>query len=311
MKNEINERKPVSIGRLAAETGISTERLRIWERRYGNPEPIRRPSGHRRYPWEQVVRMRRVSELLARGERAGTVLRLSPEELEARVLATEPDADAQPDLSSLLEAVRALRGEDLRRELLSASRELDLLAFLEQRVVPLMHEIGLRWSDGRLEIRHEHFAARAVASVLEELRPQSRGTAGTAVLATLPGELHGLALRMLGLLCLERGYRVQELDVDVPPREIALAATESRAALVAVSVSSASHLHDSFRDLRDLLALLPAGCSLLAGGDGATRGQRGPRGVHLFRDLRSFRSWLQKGARAASGGLLRPSEGAA
>lgn len=298
MKIDPNERKPVSIGRLAAETGISTERLRIWERRYGNPKPMRLPSGHRRYSWDQVLRMRRVADLIARGERAGSLLRLTPEELEARFREQAPRIDTDPELRELLQSVAELRGDDLRDQLVRGARSLSLIDFLEHRVAALMHEIGLRWADGRLEIRHEHFACRIVQSVLDDLRPNSRGTAGTVVLATLPGELHGLALRTLALVCLANDYKVHELDVNLPAAEIANAARETGANLAAVSVSSANHLHDSFRDLRNLREMLPADCELLVGGAGAKRGQRGPRGVNVFRDLRAFESWLERSRRS-------------
>ena len=38
--------------------------MRIWERRYGRPEAVRLPSGHRRYTDAQVTWLRRVAEAL-------------------------------------------------------------------------------------------------------------------------------------------------------------------------------------------------------------------------------------------------------
>ena len=43
------------------DTGIGRDTLRVWERRYGRPEPIRLPSGHRRYTAEQIRWLRRVA----------------------------------------------------------------------------------------------------------------------------------------------------------------------------------------------------------------------------------------------------------
>jgi DNA-binding transcriptional MerR regulator len=308
MTNDSQDRRPVSIGRLSAETGVSTERLRIWERRYGNPRPVRLPSGHRRYSWEQVRRLRRVAELIARGERPGELLRLSPEELEARFDASEPPDERFDELDALLDAATRLDAEALASGLRELADELELVEFLEGRVTPLMHAIGTRWADGTLDVRHEHFAVRVVSKLLDDLGPATSGQAGTAVLATLPTERHGLALRMLGLLCRQEDFRVSELEVDLPTREIQAAARDLDAALVAVSVSSARHLHDSFRDLRDLRERLPEGCPLLVGGAGATRGQRGPRGVRVFRDLHDFRSWLVRTRSSASNGAGQSTE---
>ena len=48
----------LSIGELAAATGVAVPTLRAWERRYGRPAPARLRSGHRRYGPEQVCLVR-------------------------------------------------------------------------------------------------------------------------------------------------------------------------------------------------------------------------------------------------------------
>ncbi len=71
----------VSIGELSRETGISIDCLRIWERRYGSPKAERRPSGHRRYPREEITRLKAVAKALAAGYRPGKVANASLDEL--------------------------------------------------------------------------------------------------------------------------------------------------------------------------------------------------------------------------------------
>jgi MerR family transcriptional regulator, light-induced transcriptional regulator len=57
----------LSIGEAARVTGLSEATLRAWERRYGFPRPQREPSGHRRYPAEEVERITRVIAERERG----------------------------------------------------------------------------------------------------------------------------------------------------------------------------------------------------------------------------------------------------
>ena len=45
------------MGAVTRRTGIGEHTLRAWERRFGFPDPVRLPSGHRRYPLEQVRRL--------------------------------------------------------------------------------------------------------------------------------------------------------------------------------------------------------------------------------------------------------------
>jgi len=54
----------LTIGQLAAETGVRAGTLRMWESRHGFPQAERLPSGHRRYPQEEVERVLEV--ILAR-----------------------------------------------------------------------------------------------------------------------------------------------------------------------------------------------------------------------------------------------------
>ena len=42
-------------------SGISCHTLRVWERRYGFPVPVRSPSGHRRYDRDQVQTLCRLA----------------------------------------------------------------------------------------------------------------------------------------------------------------------------------------------------------------------------------------------------------
>lgn len=71
----------VSVGKVAAATGISAHALRMWERRYGTPRPVRLSSGHRRYTPQQVEWLRLVARCLQRGDRPGRVLRQGADEL--------------------------------------------------------------------------------------------------------------------------------------------------------------------------------------------------------------------------------------
>ncbi len=287
---------PVSIGRLAAETGLTPDRLRVWERRYGRPKPLRLPSGHRRYPWTEVVQLRRVADLLSRGERARNLLALPPEELDARHAEFCAEAATFPEMETWQALTRGLREPDLANALIDSGESMELVDFLEDRVAPFLVEVGVRWLDGRLDIRHEHFAALAVERVLTMLRRRLAVPAGgrSALLATLPEELHGLGLSMSACVLEELGIRAFVLGVDTPVREIARASTEAKVDLVCVSVSSANGGPKSVEHLRELRAGLPKSTLLVVGGAGVRRGQRAPRGVRAFDDLRFFRAWLMR-----------------
>jgi DICT domain-containing protein len=101
----------LSIREVARETGVSEGTLRMWETRYGFPEPERLPSGHRRYSDDDIVRVRQV----ARDREAGLSMKAAIGR--ARELASEPEVSIfaglrrrRPDLQPYLLPKRTLVG---------------------------------------------------------------------------------------------------------------------------------------------------------------------------------------------------------
>ena len=82
----------LSIAAVERDTGLSKDTLRVWERRYGFPNPERDGSGERAYPLDQVERLRLVKRLLDVGHRPGRVVALEVEDLQRLVDASGAEA---------------------------------------------------------------------------------------------------------------------------------------------------------------------------------------------------------------------------
>lgn len=287
----------LSIGRLAEETGIAVDTLRVWERRYGYPVPTRLPSGHRRYGREHVRRLRRVAEGLARGHRPSALLRLDERELDRLLQEPLPEtAGAQP-FAMLLESIRGFRRRELRDALLRLSSQRAPEAFLVEIVAPLLDLVGRQWADGTLQVRHEHFASETLEDVLRSIRTAIDGTPppaenGLMLLTTLPGEKHDLGLQMAALSCAVHGIRCRILGPETPLDEIVAAVRELGAGAVGVSVSLASGGPATDRVLRDLRSRLPTDVELVVGGAGARGARRGVQGATYVDGLEALGAWL-------------------
>jgi transposase-like protein len=72
-----------TISDVERDTGVAKETLRVWERRYAFPQPLRDPNGERIYPVEQVQKLRLVKRLIDLGYRPGKVIQHSTDELQA------------------------------------------------------------------------------------------------------------------------------------------------------------------------------------------------------------------------------------
>ncbi|MBK5296339.1 MAG: MerR family DNA-binding transcriptional regulator [Vicinamibacteria bacterium] len=283
----------LSIGALSRVTGIPIETLRTWETRYGFPVPERRPSGHRVYTSAIVPRLRRISEALARGHRAGQVVAASDAALATLLADVMPDVTparrrpmGQGGIADLMEAVRRYDGADLTRRLLADWGRQGVVGFLTERVGPLVEAVGQHWANGTLEIRHEHFLTEQLGELLRTLRAplDDRASGPTAVLATLPGEQHGLGLLMAALVMAASGLRVRVAGTDLPVNEIASLARELKTRAVVVSVSLSGQPHAA-RHLRALRAALPRATLLLVGGQGAPPAVAGTERVPTFEAL--------------------------
>jgi DICT domain-containing protein/predicted DNA-binding transcriptional regulator AlpA len=99
----------LTIREVAARTGVNAATLRMWEQRFGFPEPQRLESGHRRYSEEDVERVRRV----ARDRAAGLSIPAAIDRARSAVTEAEPSIYAglrrrRPDLVPYLLSKRTL-----------------------------------------------------------------------------------------------------------------------------------------------------------------------------------------------------------
>lgn len=258
----------LSIGDICSETGLSPDVVRVWERRYGFPVPVRLPSGHRRYRREDLHRLRLMAEAVALGHRPSVAVRSGEAALKRLLVPRE-----NPQVEALFLAVQATDTDLIRRLLGEALEQLGWTAFLQQVIPLLLDRVGLAWADGSIGIHHEHLVTEVLEDFLRQLRLECHTDPGRGcvVLCTLPGERHRLGLLLAALAYASQGMRTELLGVDLPVSSIAQAARALKADRVAVSLSIQSAGEPTRKLLLDLQERLPAGCRLLVGGQGAMR----------------------------------------
>jgi DNA-binding transcriptional MerR regulator len=288
----------LSIGALSRATGIPVETLRTWEGRYGFPVPERRPSGHRVYALSTVPRLRRIAEALARGHRARQVVPASESDLQqllaapsAAVVPKTPPPAAGDEVGQLLRLVETFDSERLTHALMSAATRLGPLAFLESVAAPLLRAVGEAWAGGTLEVRHEHFLSERLGDVLRSLRLAHEERAGGPlfVLATLPGEAHGLGLQMAALVVAFAGCRVLYLGTETPVPDMVSLTRDLGARALALSIS-ASSAKGAGAIVRRVRRAIPRRAALVVGGAGAPAAAGG---VTAFDDLRGLLAWAR------------------
>ncbi|MFP2959688.1 MerR family transcriptional regulator [Myxococcus sp. 1LA] len=213
---------------IARMTGIREATLRAWERRYGFPRPLRSEgNNYRVYSREEVEAVRHVARLI---QEEG----LSVSEAIAQVKASPPRE--QPVSERLGErfwsAVVALEGDEVTRVLDDAQTVMEVEAYCDRFLLPLLREMGVR-----LDVAREHLASALIRQRLRQVYDSLAATSGgpRALLACPAGDHHEGGLLVLGIHLKRKGWRVTLLGADTPAEALQGACAQVRPDVVALS----------------------------------------------------------------------------
>jgi DNA-binding transcriptional MerR regulator len=285
------EERLLPMGAVTRRTGIGEHTLRVWEKRFGFPQPLRLPSGHRRFTADQVQQLMMINEALRFGYRAGDVVPMSRDKLQALLEECEhvPETEetSREWLLNIFQAARAFDRPSVQKILYQGAATLGLQRFLLELVAPLMTEIGEAWDRGELEIRHEHFISEVLEDALRDLRKPLEDTADgrPVLLASLPSEQHSLGLHIAALTVAAAGRRSLVLGPYTPVEEITKAAESVQAAAVGISISAFAAAEDAGSEITSLREKLPSRIKLWLGGSGASEQTDLPANVEVLDSL--------------------------
>lgn len=263
---------------VSARTGLAMETLRAWERRYGFPRPQRRPGSNRRlYSESDVERLVAIRAALDAGYRVGDVIGKNMPELAGLAdrasarptpIASDASGAAPAHLVGLLE--RDAIGE-LEAELRRSASLLGPRRFVTDLAHPFAVQVGNAWSEGRIEVRHEHIATECLVTQLRYMLStfQDIDARPRVLLATFPGEPHTLALQMVALFLFAVGAKPRLLGAATPPDDLAEGVRRLGADVVGLTVTPSCDLRQARRDVASLVRKLPAGVPIWIGGGGA------------------------------------------
>jgi DNA-binding transcriptional MerR regulator len=276
-----------SIGAVERDTGIKRDTLRVWERRYGFPLPVRNDKGERLYPEEQLRQLQRIRRLLDQGCRAGKLLppddaRLN--ELESNLLAVAP---SDPDIESILEAVKNGETEQVIQGFSRLYKEQGLEDFVMRTIAPLVQTVGERWARGELDVYEEHYISQQLIRFLnaEIAKIQITAKEPKVLLATLPGEEHTLGLLMVSAMLSAKDITTINLGSEVPMDQIKYAADKFCVDTVGMTFSGAYQYNQIRNDLIEMRNLIPEDVDIWVGGEGVRRLRKLPEGVTKFKSL--------------------------
>jgi len=294
----------LDIGAVERETGLSKDLLRMWERRYGFPEPVRNEKGERRYSAPEVARLRAVKRLMDAGMRPGRIVRCTLQELNLLGDRQSGPPDVPPNPAFVSETFALLQRHDasrLRNALADLLMRQGLQRFVLDTITPLNRAVGEAWMRGELQIFEEHLYTEQLQVALRTAINAFPRQAGRprVLLTTFPGEQHSLGLLMVEALLVPEGAQCISLGAGTPQDDLPRAALAYGADIVALSFSGVYPLRRAIAELAALRRHLPRNITLWAGGGMTARLRRPVAGVVLIPGLAATIAALQSWRRGA------------
>jgi DNA-binding transcriptional MerR regulator len=287
----MNTETPVMlpINAVERETGVSKELLRMWERRYRFPTPLRDAQGDRIYPLDQVNKLRLLRRLIEYGFRPGKIIDLEMAELEGMLRSHgRHHVDFSPDLErELLEVLKSREARRVREYLSHQMVKMGLQAFILDFLQYTNFIVGDCWMRGTLEVYEEHLYTEQAQTLIREaignLREASRSP--RIMLTSPPDEQH-----TLGMIMVEALLRLEDVDAisyggQMPVRDIAQAVIKHRIEVVALSFSASFPTTRAVDFLEELRFRLPPETVVWAGGSSLTTTRRNIEGIDVIVDL--------------------------
>jgi methanogenic corrinoid protein MtbC1 len=289
---------------------LSADVIRAWERRYSAVEPQRSAGRQRLYSERDVVRLSLLAQATAQGHSIGEVARLDLSALEALLHADEARRAGDPEdvvgaaVADALGATAALDGPALETVLKRAALRAGVDRFVDELVTRFLTEVGNRWHAGSLSPAHEHVASDTMRRVLAwvweayDLPPD----APRMVVATPSGEMHELGAMAAAAAALSEGWRVVYLGPNLPARDIANAAAQVGARVIALSVVYTDGAA-IWSEVAEVARSMPDGANVVIGGAAAAAAENAvkPFGVRVLSGIDSFRHMLRAAQVARSG----------
>ena len=256
------EARGLNIAAVARRTGIASDTLRKWERRYGVLRPNRTTGGQRRYDDSDVARVEWLRDRLAEGLRISEAAALLDPAGEIAVASAGELRDA------LVEAAHAGDPVVLASLVEQAFTLHPVARAIEEIVQPALETIGGGWVDRSGAIAEEHLLTETVRARLERMLADRRpGVRGKAVLACGPEERHDLGLLALAVLLQADGWLVAYVGADIPLDAVVELAEQIDADVLCVSVTLPASYERVVVELSELA--LPERLRVVVGGSAA------------------------------------------
>ena len=182
-----------------------------------------------------------------------------------------------------------LRGDEIAAEIAvreAMEAKLSTAEIDDEIIAPALWLVGELWERGEISVADEHIATEISIRVLALQREAQRVTqargAHRVMLAAPAGELHVVALRMIGNLLRDAGYHVVMLGADVPTQALAASASRHKPDVICLSATMPGGGDRALIAIHEVQQEWPD-AGFVIGGSGLTARMRSRPGIEVCR----------------------------
>ncbi|MGZ8241643.1 MAG: MerR family transcriptional regulator [Methylobacter sp.] len=276
------------ISTVSKRSGVKSDLVRAWERRYQAVTPIRTAGGHRVYTDQDIARLKLLNQATSSGHSISQIARFSLDQLKKLLQhdtsVSRPDPTnpapltgerkflAEDYVEKCYAAVLAFDAKTLESHFENAIVELGSQSFIENLLTPLLTKIDKHRKSGELRPVHEHMASAIIRSLTYILRNNNPCSehAPRMIVSTPIGQLHELGALLAAIIAELKGWQVTYLGANLPAEEIAVAVKYTNARAVTISISFSNDDHIVPKEIRRLRKLIGNNVALIVGGRSAS-----------------------------------------
>ena len=222
--NAINMPK-YSMHQVEVLTTIKAHTLRVWERRYGFPNPHRTKTNIRYYTDEQLKKLIKVSILINHRYKISQIYQMTDIEINDIIndLLANYREDNKLDLQALTIAAIELNEIDFNKIIHNHIHKIGLISTIFDIVYPFLKHTGALWGSNKLIPAQEHFVINIVRHKIISGFDSLHNTnlkSPSIVLFSLEYEHHDIDLLMSAYIAKKMGWKVYYLGQNVPSENI-------------------------------------------------------------------------------------------
>ncbi|MFC0132940.1 hypothetical protein CR105_27235 [Massilia eurypsychrophila] len=242
--------------------------LRIWERRYGYPNPSRSPNGERQYSMAHLVQLELITDLLALGYRPGKVVGLKMDELLLLRGNYDPKVAPSPRdqlvlIQICVDLIKRKSGAKLKSSLNQELLNAGLSNFVINVAAPLTRIVRVGRTSGRFTVVEEYFFNALLESLMrgaivfaaqnfttrEEARPR-------VLLASSGEHRSNLELLLIEALFVLEGAHCTSISAVTSLKQVTTIAKSWDFDIVVVSFSHKKSPRSAIKNIGQLLSEL-------------------------------------------------------